>query len=124
MKIFKTAWFTRFAHKEAIPDTSLQHAVSLLESGQFDADLGGGVYKQRLARPGEGKSGGYRALICFRQGTRSFFMYGFPKSGRANITQKEKDDLKKLAKTLFAMSDEQLEQSIKAGTLQEVSKGE
>ena len=121
MRIFKTSWFTRFADKERIVDASLQDAVNQLETGQFDADLGGGVYKQRLARQGGGKSGGYRVLICFRQGTRSFFMYGFPKSSRENITASEKNDLKKLAKVLFAMTDEQLDEQVKAGAFQEIN---
>lgn len=121
MRIFKTPWFTRFASKERIIDDSLKKAVDQLEAGQYDADLGGGVYKQRLARAGEGKSGGYRVLICFRQGTRSFFMYGFQKSDRANITASERDDLKKLAKALFSMTDEQLDAKVGAGAFQEIS---
>ena len=124
MRIFKAPWFTRFADKEHIPTESLKAAVDQLEAGQFDADLGGGVYKQRLARPGGGKSGGYRVLICFSQGTRSFFMYGFPKSNRDNITTSEKNDLKKLAKVLFAMTDEQLDEKVKAGAFQEVTSEE
>lgn len=120
MRIFKTPWFTRFASKERIIDDSLKKAVVQLEAGQFDADLGGGVFKQRLARVGEGKSGGYRVLICFRQGARSFFMYGFQKSDRENITVSERDDLKKLAKALFAMTDEQLDAKVKAGAFQEI----
>ena len=120
MRIFKTPWFTRFASKERIIDNSLKKAVDQLEAGQFDADLGGGVYKQRLARVGEGKSGGYRVLICFRQGTRSFFMYGFQKSDRENITASERDDLKKLAKALFSMTDEQLDAKVKTGAFQEI----
>lgn len=124
MRIFKTPWFVRFADKEHIVDASLENAVSQLEAGQFDADLGGGVYKQRLARAGQGKSGGYRVLVCFRQGTRSFFIYGFPKSSRGNISVSEKNDLKKLAKILFAMTDAQLDEKVKAGTFQEIKSEE
>ena len=122
MRIFKTTWFTRFASKEGISDEALTSAVVRLEADQFDADLGGGVYKQRLARPGEGKSGGYRVIVCLRRGERSFFVYGFPKSNRANISASEKSDLKKLAQTLLAMTDEQLEQQIKAGAFQEIKR--
>ncbi len=124
MRIFKTPWFTRFANKEHIADASLISAVDQLEAGQFDADLGGGVYKQRLARPGEGKSGGYRVILCFRKGTCSFFMYGFPKSSRENIASTEKDDLKKLAKVLCALSNEQLDEKVKAGAFQEIKSEE
>ena len=121
MRIFKTPWFTRFAEKEHIVDKILKNALNQLEAGQFDADLGGGVYKQRLARSGGGKSGGYRVLICFRQESRSFFMYGFPKSKKDNITISEKNDLKKLAKVLFTMTDEQLDEQVKVGAFQEIS---
>ena len=120
MRIFKVPRFTRFADKEGINDDSLKNAVSQLEAGLCDADLGGGVYKQRLARTGGGKSGGYRILVCFRQGMTSFFIYGFPKSSRENITTSETNDLKKLAKVLFAMSDEQLDAQVKAGAFQEI----
>ena len=121
MRIFKTTWFTRFADKEDITDKTLKGVVSQLEAGQFDADLGGGVYKQRVARLGGGKSGGYRIVICFKQGERSFFLYGFPKSDKANITTSEKADLKKLAKTFFAMKDAELDLLVKSGSLQEIS---
>lgn len=124
MRIFITPWFTRFADKEHIADESLKNAVDQLGAGQFDADLGGGVYKQRLARAGQGKSGGYRVLVCFHQGERSFFMYGFPKSNRDNISASEKNDLKKLAKILFAMTDEQLDEKVKAGAFQEIKNEE
>ena len=120
MRIFKSTWFSRFADKESIADESLKDAVNQLEAGQFDADLGGGVFKQRLARHKSGKSGGYRVLICFRQTERSFFMYGFSKSDRDNITQRERDDLKKMAKILFGISDEQLDQQVQTGTFQEI----
>ena len=66
MRIFKNTWFTRFAKKEGIKDTELYETVSQLEAGQADADLGGGVYKVRVARQGEGKSGGYRVIVFLR----------------------------------------------------------
>ena len=66
MRVFKNTWFTRFAKKEGITDSELREAVNQLEAGQADADLGGGVYKVRIARPGKGKSGGYRVIVFFR----------------------------------------------------------
>ncbi len=104
MRIFKIKAFIRFANKENLADGTLKQAIAELEAGQFDADLGGGVYKQRIARQGEGKSGGYRVLISFRHEDRAFFLYGFPKSSKANITASEKSDLKKLAKYFFSLS--------------------
>ena len=80
MRIFKSRWFQRFAQKEAITDVVLREAVARAEQGQIDADLGGEVIKQRIARPGQGRSKGYRTIIFFRRGVRAFFVYGFAKS--------------------------------------------
>jgi hypothetical protein len=71
--------------------------VEQLEKGQFNANLGGGVYKQRIARSGEGKSGGYRSIIFFKKSKLTFFVYGFAKSSQANISKSELADFKKLA---------------------------
>jgi len=109
MRIFKNKWFARFARKEAISDESLQEAVKRIEAGNYDADLGAGVFKQRIARPEAGHSGGYRVILCLKLETRAFFVYGFAKSDRANIAQDEAREFKKLAKILFTMTDEQLE---------------
>lgn len=103
MRIFKTAWFNRFAKKQAIRDEALSALALDLEAGIYDADLGAGVYKKRLGRPGAGSAGGFRILICFKKGERVFFMYGFPKSARGNINQGELRDLQKLARLLLGM---------------------
>ena len=109
MRIFKNKWFARFARKEAISDESLHEAVKQIEAGNYDADLGTGVFKQRIARSSEGQSSGYRVILCFKKEERAFFVYGFAKSSRANLAQDETREFKKLAKILFAMTDEQLE---------------
>ena len=77
MRVFKNKWFTKFAQKEDISDATLCEAIKDAEAGRIDADYGGGVIKQRIARPNEGKSGGYRAIILYRQGDKAFFVYGF-----------------------------------------------
>ena len=92
-----------------------------LEAGQFDADLGGGVYKQRTARPGAGKSGGYRIIVFFRSGSLAFFVYGFAKSNQANITAKQLRNLKILAKQRLSMTDKQLEAALQKQTLKEIA---
>lgn len=79
MRVFKNAWFERFARKQKIADLALFDAVRRAENGQIDADLGGGVIKQRVSRPGQGKSGGYRTTILYRQKQRAFFVFGFAK---------------------------------------------
>ena len=120
MRIFKNAWFTRFADKEGITDGELREMVNKLEEGQADADLGGGVFKVRVARPGEGKSGGYRVIVFFRSEERTFYQYAFPKSSRGNINQKELRSYKRMAKIRFAMSDSELAVAINAGEFIEI----
>jgi len=120
VRIFKNKWFQRFANKEGITDRELKEIVKQLEDGQYDADLGGGVYKIRVARPNEGKSGGYRVLIFCKIDERVLFHYGFPKSVIGNISQKELIIMKKQAKTFFIQSDEHIERQITNGDLFEI----
>ena len=120
MRIFKNKRFARFARKEGISDTTLCEVVRDAEAGRIDADYGGGVIKQRIARPGEGKSGGYRSVILYRHGDKAFFVYGFPKSERDSIDQAEERAFKELAKLTLAFSDDELRQLIKAGTYKEL----
>ena len=119
VRIFKNTWFARFSDKEGITDGELKEAVNRLEAGQA-ADLGGGVYKVRMARPGEGKSGGYRVIVFFRSEERTFFAYGFAKSDRDNIDEKEKKDFKELAKKYMDLTDEVIERSVKMGKFVEI----
>jgi hypothetical protein len=120
VRIFKTAWFTRFARIQKISDEALREAVLRAERGQMDADLGGGVIKQRIARIGQGKSTGYRAIILFRSGHRAFFVYGFAKSDRDNIRKDEEDQFKKMVKYVLLLSDAQLNVLLATGQFEEV----
>ena len=120
MRVFKNRWFTRFARKEGINDEELRDIVDQLEEGQADADLGGDVYKVRMSRSGEGKSGGYRVIVFFRSEERTFFIYGFAKSDKGNINRKELQGFKNRAKDSFALTDEQIRDRIRKGTLIEV----
>jgi hypothetical protein len=120
VRIFKNTWFTRFARKEDIDDDELREVVNQLGAGQVDADLGGGVYKQRIARSGAGKSGGYRVIVFFRNGERSFFTGGFSKSNMANISQKDLAEAKKQAKTLFSMTEDQIKAALETGVFEEI----
>jgi len=98
----------------------LRETVNQLEAEQADADLGGGVYKVRIARPGEGKSGGYRVIVFFKSGERTFFVYGFAKSDRANIDKGELQIFKEDAKEQLALTNEQIEAWLRNGTLIEI----
>lgn len=120
VRVFKNTWFQRFARKERIADAALCDAVARAEKGQIDADLGGSVLKQRVARPGAGRSGGYRVILLFRAGDRALFAYGFAKSDRGNIGDDELAAFRQLAAEVLALSGEQLDALIAAGRFMEV----
>jgi len=120
VRIFKYPRFDRFAYKEGITDDELRNTVGQLEEGQADADLGGNVYKIRLARHGEGKSGGHRVIVYFKNEFRTFFVYGFSKSDRDNINEKELKAFKLDAKEDFALTDAQIQAWLDRGTLIEI----
>jgi hypothetical protein len=120
VRVFKNTWFTRFARKENISDEELRDIVDKLEAGQADADYGGDVYKIRVARPGEGKSGGYRVIVFFRSEEKTFFVYGFAKSDRDNINEGELRNFKKDAKYHLSLTDEQVEDKKRKGTTIEI----
>ena len=120
MRIFQNKAFIRFAKKAGIGDPVLCDAIRDAERGLIAADLGGGVIKQRIARPGQGKSGGFRTLIVFRAGARAFFVHGFAKNEKDNIGQDELVALKKLAAALLAYDDRAIARVIASGTLTEV----
>lgn len=120
MRVFKTRPFTRFARHEGIADAELRDAVQRAERGQIDADLGGGVIKQRIARKGEGRSGGFRSIVLFRRGERAFFVYGFAKSGRDNIRRDELRAFRRLADEMLALDDSALATAMRNGTITEI----
>ncbi len=121
MRVFKSAWFVRFARREGISDLRLHEEVRRANLGQVDADLGGGVVKQRVVREGQGKSKGYRAIIVYREAETAFFVYGYAKSRRAGIRPDETEQFKQMAKHMLALSDAQLEALIADGRFEEVA---
>lgn len=120
MRTFKTRSFARFARKEGIEDVDLLEAVERANKGLIDADLGGGVVKQRIARQGQGRSGGYRSIILLRIQSRAVFVHGFAKSARANIREDEERAFKILASYILGAADEVLERMMEAGDLFEL----
>lgn len=120
MRIFKNKWFTRYARRENINDASICQAVAQINLGVADADLGSGVIKQRIARPGDGKSGGFRVIILFKLGDFAFFVYGFAKSERGNIAADELKAFKKLALAVLNFDSNALAHAITEGALIEV----
>lgn len=124
MRIFKNKSFARFARKARLQDAALREAVANAERGLIDADLGGGVIKQRIARAGGGKSGGFRTIVLFRREGRAFFVHGFAKSAEANIRDDELAAFKMLAAELLNYDEEALATVVVAGHLTEVKSGD
>jgi len=110
----------RFADKAGVSDVALCRAVSDAERGLVAADLGGGVIKKRIARPGRGKSGGFRTLIIFRAGTRAIFVHSFAKNEKDNIEKDELVALKRLAAELLTYDDKALARAVATRVLLEV----
>lgn len=121
MRTFKTRWFGRFARSEGISDVSLREAIDRAARGLVDADLGGGQFKQRVARSGSGRSAGFRVIVACRFGDRAVFLYAFAKSRTANITSDELVDLRVLARAWLNASPVQIEAALGDGALTEVS---
>jgi hypothetical protein len=124
MRVFKNRPFTRFARKAGLSDAALLTAIRDAERGLVDADLGGGVIKQRVARPGGGKSGGFRTIILFRAGTRAFFVHGYAKNDQTNIRDDELAAFRMLAAELLGYQDEAIARAVNAGVLIEVTDDE
>lgn len=121
MAVFQTRWFSRWARKQGLSAKALCAAVAEIQQGLYEADLGGGLVKKRVARPGQGKSGGFRTLIATNRGDRWIFVFGFPKNVRSNIDQTEDAALKLLSAKLLALSVRDLRTAVEAGELLEVS---
>ncbi len=120
MRIFATKWMVRFARKQRIAEFSLREAIDRAECGLVDADLGGGLIKQRVARSGQGRSGGYRMIVAYREGDRAVFLYGFAKSERENIDPDELLTLREIGAAWLAADDAMLAKALSDGTVQEV----
>jgi len=96
IEVFKTKWLAWLARRERLDNASLRDAIDRAERGIVDADLGGGLIKQRVARAGQGRSGGYRMLLAYRSGERAVFLYGFAKNERENIEDDELQTLREI----------------------------
>lgn len=121
MRIFKTKGLAKFARRERIADASMREAIERAERGIIDADLGGGLIKQRVARPGQRRSGGYRMMVAYRTKDRAIFLLGFAKNERENISPKELAALRELVKVWLRASDDQIATAMDDDILQEVT---
>lgn len=120
MKKLMTKHFAKWAQKQNIPISKLSNALSEIENGIYEADLGGNVIKKRIRFQGRGKSGSGRTIICYNFADRAFFVHGFAKNEKSNLTSKELHAFKELAKVLFSISDEKMKTAIKNGNFIEV----
>ena len=120
MRIYTTRAFSRLEVAGELSDDDLIKAAAEMNDGLWDANLGGQVYKKRVALAGRGKSGGARTLVAFKRDAQAIFMYGFAKNQRSNIGPKEKLALKRMASELLTYKDQQLMKALKHGTLIEI----
>ena len=124
MRIFVTREFSRSVMNADLNEADLVNAAMEMNEGLWEASLGGKVYKKRVALAGRGKRGGARTLVAFRRGDRVFFMYGFAKNQRTNITPKEKQALKRMARELLSYELRQLNAALAHGQLIEIEANE
>ena len=119
-RVFKTRHFSRWMRKTELSDRVLCVAVSEMEKGLIDADLGGSVVKKRIPLPGRGKSGSTRILVATNEGDRWFFVFGFEKNERSNVTEAELEGLREIAKQLLVRTSKELDETVRDGSLQEI----
>lgn len=120
-RAFKTRTFNRWLRKSGLSDRQLIAATAEMQRGLIDADLGGHVVKKRVALPGQGKRGSTRTLVGTNYRDRWFFLFGFGKNERDNITANELVVLQEISKDLLALDDKQLEIAIENGELLEMN---
>lgn len=120
MRIFKHKSFHQWAKSEGVTDSILKKAIEEIEKGLYEGNLGSGLYKKRVAMPGQGKRSSYRTLLAFKKDDKAFFIYGFAKNDRADIDDKEQKIYRQLAKELLSMNEEAINKMIKNGKLFEV----
>ncbi len=123
-RIFTTEEFDDFAKSERLADSTLVKTVVQIESGLVSADLGGNLIKQRIARKGQGKSGGFRTVLVFRNGDRAVFVKGFAKNEKSNLTVVEIRALKKIAKDILALTESELDVAVATNVLRRIERDE
>jgi hypothetical protein len=118
--VYVVRWFRRWMEQQGLVDRDVCSAVHAMARGLIDADLGGGLFKQRLPRNGQGKRGGYRTIVATRKSGNWFFLYGFAKSDRPNISRDMELDCRSSAKRLLGYGAKQCEENVANGNLSEV----
>jgi len=126
MRVFKNKWFNRWARGENITDADLRAAAVEVIAGKVEADLGGYLFKKRLARAGQGKRGSYRTILGYRKAhsDRLVFLYAFAKNAQPNISSKEEAALSLAAADFLAATDQQVAALLANGSMWEVKSDE
>jgi hypothetical protein len=122
VRIFKTKTLAKFTRQHGISDDRLIDAVDRAVRGLVDANLGGQIIKQRVARPGQGRRGGFRMIIGIRS-DRAIFLFAFAKNERENIDEAEMMTLREIVASFLDAAEEKIAQALKDGTLIEVQHG-
>lgn len=120
MRVFKEKGFARFQRKERMSNDALCNSIRDAEAGLIDADLGHGLIKQRVARPGKGKRGSYRTIIAYRSTSRAIFLFGFAKSRKANLDADELKVLVRVGSRWLKAHDVEIEKALETDELTEV----
>lgn len=120
VRVFKTKGMTRYGRRERIGDADLLEAIYRAERGLIDADLGGGLIKQRIARRGQGRSGGYRVIMAYRAQNRVVFLYGFAKNDLDNISLDQLQTFRSIGANWLGASAATIDQAIHEGELKEI----
>lgn len=121
MNVYLSKAFTRLARREELTDVHICQAVAEMNAGLIDANLGAGLFKKRIAMPGQGKRGSWRALLGFQAGKKAFLLYLFPKNSRGNIEDDEMKALKRLTRYYLALKPSEIKTALQCGELNEVN---
>lgn len=115
-----TKHFSKWASKQKIPKKELASALAEVQAGNFGANLGGHIYKKRIRLERQGKSGGGRMIICYKKNDWAIFIHGFAKNEKSNLSPRELNAFKELAKILLVLSPEDIAVAINNGDFIEV----
>lgn len=119
-RAFKTRKFEQWAREIGLSDSDLLEALKEIELALCDANLGGNIYKKRVSTKGKGKRGGARTILAFRRGDKAFFVYGYEKSQKATLSERELETYKEAAKIFLKLTENELKLLLQKAVIKEV----
>ncbi len=120
MQKLMTKQFSKWALSQNIASNGLFEAIEEVQSGNFNANLGGHLYKKRIRFEGQGKSSSGRTIVCYKKGDRAIFIHGFAKNEKSNLSKKELNAFKEFSKILLGFSKKEITLAIESGSFIEV----